>query len=388
MAEASASRPFYIGCSTDRNFVEPTAVMLSSVDVNGAVEEEVAVIVAAFGLDERDRQRIRVGAGRLADRLRFFDVDPEMLQDVDLLSLTSQYPPAVLGRLLIADQIPDATGRLLTLDSDMIVNTSLRPLFELDLGPEYFAAIHDPPRDQDPNYFNSGLTLCNVETYRFHDVGRRCLRFIAEHRPHFPDQDALNYVVGNCWYRLAPLWNYFYSGSRDFRIEDYEAAKVAHFCGGKPWNHADHGGAQLYNRHLAIYRAKLDQAAAPTGAAARLCIANAYEVLLGRELESSGVVADRGQWPRSEILRSIVHSSEFLDNVLPALSDGRWPQGRFPSPPGLSQRLWAAGHLPLGSETAAKLEALTTWTDVLQAILSDPTFRSTVGFDAELAAAA
>ena len=92
----------------------------------------------------------------------------------------------MLGELLIADYVGDCDGRLVTLDSDMIVNSSLRPLIELELGSDYFAAIHDPPRPQDLDYFDSGLTLAELSGLRRHDVGRRSLRYIAEHRLHFP----------------------------------------------------------------------------------------------------------------------------------------------------------------------------------------------------------
>ena len=379
MAVAEFSkRSFFIGCSTEKNFVEPTAVMLSSVDVNGNVPD-ATVIVASFGIDERDRQLIRTGAGRLGKHLCFLDVSREMLLDVKLDKFTEEYPPAVLGRLLIADQIFEANARLLTLDSDMIVNTSLRPLLELDLGNEFFAAIHDPPKTDDLNYFNSGLTLVDVSMYKFHNIARRCLRYIAEHQPHFPDQDSLNEVVGNSWYRLNPLWNYFYSGNRSFTADDYESAKVVHFCGWKPWDYSNHPAAPLYNRHLAVYRAKVD-AILPLGMAARSFIANCYELLLGRELESLAVVAERGRWPRSAILHSIVHSREFVDNILRALTDEDWPQGRFSAPPRLSQRLWAADNLPLRDGTKEELHAMTAWRTILTLILSDSVFRAEAKF--------
>jgi FkbM family methyltransferase len=358
----------FIGCTTDKRFVEPTAVMLSSVDLNGEVPEAV-LVVCGFGLDEADKAKLRIGAGRLADQMRLFDVTREMLRGIEPDGFTEMYPAATLGKLLIGEFLRGQDGRLLTLDSDMIVNSSLRPLVELNMNGEYFAAVHDPPRVDDPNYFNSGLTLCDLNMYRHHDVGMRSLRYVAEHRPYYPDQDALNAIVGDSWHRLNPAWNSFYSGTRAFTLEDYEGAKVAHFAGWKPWDHVNHPATPLYNRYLSRYRKLLATHQGMGDGPARDLIATAYEVLLGRELESVSVVRDRAHLPSVEILKGVLDSSEFKDNVLAALLSGDpFPHGRFPGSPSLRQRLWAADHFGGDGGSKAGMEAAQSWRGLLELI--------------------
>lgn len=241
-------RPLFVAGACDHKFVEPTATMLTSLDMNGEIPE-ATVIIAGFGLDERDRAVLEAGAGDR--RLILLNVTRDRLHEVDRGHYTDEYPLPVLGRLLVADVVADRGARLVTLDSDMIVNASLRPLVDRELGSEYFAAIHDPPRVDDPSYFNSGLTMFDVDMYKHHDVGNRCLRWLADpdNTPHFPDQDALNVIVGHRWHRLARTWNYFCYNSAGFTSEEYETCKVAHFAGAKPWNHPDHSGAALYWRY-------------------------------------------------------------------------------------------------------------------------------------------
>jgi hypothetical protein len=48
---ADLARPIYIGCACDRKFVEPTAVMLTSLDVNGDVPE-ATILIAGFELTD------------------------------------------------------------------------------------------------------------------------------------------------------------------------------------------------------------------------------------------------------------------------------------------------------------------------------------------------
>ncbi len=137
------AQPWFIGCSCDRKFIEHTAVMLTSISVNGDVPD-ATIIVAGFGLTREDQAILRAGANREDDWLRFIAVGAEMLSQVNESRFTTWYPPAVLGRLLIADTINAPDARLVTIDSDLIVNVSLRPLLGLDLKQEFFAAIHDP----------------------------------------------------------------------------------------------------------------------------------------------------------------------------------------------------------------------------------------------------
>lgn len=241
-------RPLYIGCACDRKFAEPTAVMLTSLDVNGDIPE-AKVIVASFDLTVEDRAMVQAGAGQRP--VVFLDITRERLHQIDPRRYTDEYPLPVLGRLFVAEAVTEQGARMVTLDSDMIINSSLRPLVDRDLGSEYFAAIHDPPRVEDRTYFNSGLTMFDVDRYKYHQVGLRSIRWLADtqHHPHFPDQEALNIIVGHSWHRLARTWNYFCYNDAGFTAEDLETCKVAHFAGPKPWDDPAHTARAQYDRY-------------------------------------------------------------------------------------------------------------------------------------------
>ncbi len=233
--------------------------MLTSLSVNGDIPGAV-VLVAGFGLTGEDKHILRAGAGLLARRLHVIDITHEMLKDVDPGRYTDAYPVAVLGRLFLPYEIRVRGARLLTLDSDMIVNASVRPLFELDLQGAFFAAVHDPPHRDNLAYFNSGMMLADVDGYVEHDVGRRCLLWLGAQvqQPQWPDQDALTAIIGDDWYRLDRSWNlYSFESTVAFR-RDYEQAKIAHFAASpKPWDQADHQARPLYDRYLDELRSRL-----------------------------------------------------------------------------------------------------------------------------------
>ena len=221
--------------------------MLSSLDDNGCLPE-VTVLVADFGLCDGDREALRLSAGRLGERMRFVPLSPDSPQFVVRPSFSMPWP--LMGRFVLPGEIDAPCSRLLLIDSDMIVNASLRPLFEGDMEGHPLAAVHDPGQSCD--YFNAGLMLIDVDAFNGRDLGRAAMRRLAEYpqRPTFLDQDALNSVLAGDWLRLDRSWNFFYAADPvKFEREDYDQARIAHFAGPKPWEDFGVTPTPLYERH-------------------------------------------------------------------------------------------------------------------------------------------
>lgn len=253
---------FFIGCACDPPFVDLTCTMLSSLEDNGDVPE-ADIIVADFDLSDEDRRQLRASAGCMGGAMRFSQVR----RDSPLIPAFPQFdfPFPMLGRFVIPKLIDTPDARLLTLDSDMVVNGSLRPLFVRDMAGHPFGAIHDPlsehelavrGRKPDPDYFNTGLMLVDVDRWNERRLSDRAMMRLAEYdrKPEWPDQDALNEVADNDWLRLPRSWNLFYAGEpRQFTLEEYGAAQIVHFAGCKPSEEQNRGhpAIPLYDHHAA-----------------------------------------------------------------------------------------------------------------------------------------
>jgi lipopolysaccharide biosynthesis glycosyltransferase len=381
---AYSDKPWFIGCACDRKFVPHTATMLTSLDINGCVPEAM-IVVAAFDLHEEDKETLRIGAGGAARRMRFIDVDRDMLTAVAHHSFRSVYPMPVLGRLLIPRSIEQQGARLLTLDSDMIVNRSLRPLFELNMHDMFVGAIHDVPRIEDLNYFNSGAMLIDVDTYNKHDVGERAIQWLAEQKSHptFPDQDALNHVVGHRWYRLDRKWNWFYTGpdrgDAPLSLAHYEAANIAHFTAGKPWDYYDHVGRPLYDR----YRGKLEERVAlqriRESHIDQNFLMTAREVLLGLRPDNQPEPSSLLDLSATQVLRSIVQSRTFaFDTLMPIKLAEPFAASIFLDSPDLRHKSWCADRLPLQIDTREQVLSADSWSELLMMLIEDPRFRETL----------
>ena len=266
LADRLRRRPKFIGCSTDPKYVEMTCAMLSSVDDSGDVAE-ATVLVSDFGLEQKDRDVLRASAGQLGRRMRFISITRDSSKIVALPDF--DFPLPMIGKLLIPGEVTNLRGRMITLDSDIIVNSSLRPLFDLDLQGHPLAAVHNPlvdselkkmGRDPDPDFFNNGMLIIDTGAFNAQKLCDRSLRWLAacNECPPWPDNDALCQVVGGDWLRLDRCWNLFYAGEeRQFTYEEYAAAPIVHFAGAKPSTSPHHPAFPLYKHQVDRAAAKI-----------------------------------------------------------------------------------------------------------------------------------
>lgn len=372
---------WYVGCACDHNFVQHTAVMLTSLQLNGAVPE-ATILIAGFDLDRHDHDTLRAAAGEFGRDVRFVEITRDMLGALAEREWEGHYSLPIFGRLFLSDVVTQPGARLLTLDSDMIVNTSVRPLFEQNLLGDYLGAIHDTPRSDNLDYFNSGMMVIEVDGFRKHNVAERCLRWLAEqqHRPQWPDQDALNNIVGHKWHRLDRTWNRAFCGGRfdpdPITPAFYETANIAHFTGQtKPWNHAGHVGRPLYERYLA----ELQWQRRLYNAAARIAdtnfVATAFQVFLGREPQSIEEIARYAGLRALAVVRAILHSEEFLAGTLVSLKlNAPFPTGTFEYEPTIRHIGWVTERLPLRRRDSVKEAGTSTWRSILTHLLNDEFF--------------
>jgi lipopolysaccharide biosynthesis glycosyltransferase len=251
-----------VACATDRRFAQLAGVMLASLFDKGEVGDW-RVVVFGYRLRPRDKAKLRQSCGTNGDRLEFIDVDPHSPMLTHLLPTRFGLSPAPYLRMLMPALLGDALGRLIYLDADTLVLSSLRPLADLDLQGCVLAAAEDhesthPAKDgrlpfpPDQPSFNSGVLVFDLERWRNLDLSRRAFQFLVEHedRLAFADQDVLNCILVGQWKALPPGWNFTHHRAR--AAGGCDGAHIAHFTGGKPWS-ADcgHPAQELFLRYRA-----------------------------------------------------------------------------------------------------------------------------------------
>ena len=253
-----------VACLTDRRFAQFAGVLLASLFDNGDVPDDWRLIVFGLGLRPGDKARIRASCGPFADRPEFIDIDVDTPIFRKLLPTRWSLSPANYARLLLPEMVAGEDDRLLYLDCDMLVLASLRSLATVDMEGQALAVVREPdtgnhpavdgrlPHPAEIPYFNAGLLLIDLDTWRREDLTRRTFAFIETHqsRLRFAEQDALNCVTAGRWKALDPAWNYTHA--RVAAAGGYEAARIVHFTGGKPTTKdCGHPAQQLFLRYRA-----------------------------------------------------------------------------------------------------------------------------------------
>lgn len=172
---------------------------------------------------------------------------------------TSRYPEEIYYRIFAAKYLPDTVDKVLYLDPDIIVNGSLRPLYNIPLDEYYFAAAsHTGPflrkfnelrldMDEESPYINSGVMLMNLKRLREEQNYEDVFDFIEKRKSFLmlPDQDIISSLYGS---KILALDTFRYNMTerlylqhapfeKDFDIDWVRKNSVIiHYCGrNKPW---------------------------------------------------------------------------------------------------------------------------------------------------------
>jgi lipopolysaccharide biosynthesis glycosyltransferase len=166
-------------------------------------------------------------------------------------------------RIFIPDLFDQDAERLIYLDSDMVVCSSLHEIAHTPLGDAVIGAVPsfsrqmnqqraiDLAHGQNTGYFNAGVLLIDLHKWKQEQVRDQCLAFADAHpeRLQYADQDMLNYVLVNKYKPLPLSWNATVEMYREIDPQDLDGYSLAeietardnpnivHFNGCfKPWH--------------------------------------------------------------------------------------------------------------------------------------------------------
>lgn len=172
---------------------------------------------------------------------------------------SSRYPYEIYYRIFAAKYLPQSIEKIIYLDPDLVVNKSLRELYEMDMNDYYFAAAsHTGPvlrkinevrldMDEESPYINSGVMLMNLSLLRKEQRYEDVFDFIEKKKSLLllPDQDIISSLYGSRIYSLDQfrynmtefLFQRHAPFERDFNLNWVrEHSVIIHYCGrNKPW---------------------------------------------------------------------------------------------------------------------------------------------------------
>ena len=246
--------PINILATLDQNYIPYFNVMLSSLLYSNP-DERFHVYLLHSSLCEEDMASTEEV---LHSRGKLYLIKIQE-QELNNAPTTDRYPKEIYYRIFAAKYLPEKLDRILYLDPDLIVNKSVRELYDMPMGTALFAAASHIGNllhffneirldiDETMPYINSGVMLLNLRQLRKEQSYQEVFDYINSHRGKLilPDQDIISGLYGN---RIIPLDSYcynmterlflFHRQSGDKMDVDYvrRHSVIIHYCGrNKPW---------------------------------------------------------------------------------------------------------------------------------------------------------
>lgn len=213
--------------ASDDKFIQHCSVMVTSVLMNNP---ETEFYLFTEGLKAENEALLRRQVSRLGGTLHICKIEKALMKDFPMPSyMSSHITIATYYRLFAARLLPGNIYKVIYLDCDIVVNGSLRELWDYPIDNYALGAVYQSHEVSDclPNgignhaysrlglskesgYFNAGVLLMNLKYWREHNVTERLFGFIRDHSDliHAHDQDVLNAVLYNETAPLSPRWNY------------------------------------------------------------------------------------------------------------------------------------------------------------------------------------
>lgn len=211
----SKKKVLHLALAFDENYLIPFYVLLTSIFRHN--RHHILVIHAiATGIGEDSVTRIERFVTSHHASIHFYKVDQPLIKHF-AVSNEARYTMAVYYRLFFPYLIDEAVARIIYLDIDTLVLGDLYDLwnwplsgYPIAVAPEKFDIRPDLGITEYEKYFNSGVMLIDLQTWRQLSVTPKCIEFLQQfpEKALYHDQDALNVVLIDNWSVLDHKYNY------------------------------------------------------------------------------------------------------------------------------------------------------------------------------------
>lgn len=250
--ETDLKRYIPIVFSCNNNYTLPLCGAISTLKNNADNEDFffVYIINTKKNLNYLNKKLISRMKGKNCI-IQYKTIDNEIFKTLPIPACCSHISEEAYYRLLLPELFP-MFSKIIYLDCDILVLSSLYDLFNQLISNNYFAGVEDVLAKESlqrlniSKYCNSGVLLVNLNKWRVDKVQNKFFDYININKDNlnWPDQDVLNVVLQSGIKYLDKTWNAqvgeyeccYASGFNDIG----KTAKIIHFIGVmKPWNYGN-----------------------------------------------------------------------------------------------------------------------------------------------------
>lgn len=215
----------------DENYAPFAGISMFSLFENNRDIERIRVYLVSDNVTEKSLSLLRTQAETFGRDLIIIDA-ASIVDTIKKLNIPSYRGSYTTNFRMFFHTFVDAdVDKLLYIDCDTIVASSLAPLLTLDMQEKAVAVVRDSLTtsykkliglNEDDAYFNAGITFIDVKVWTEKKITERLLDHIQNVRSRYcnPDQDLLNIALRDDKYVLTPEYN-FQPSHRAFSDKTY-----------------------------------------------------------------------------------------------------------------------------------------------------------------------
>jgi lipopolysaccharide biosynthesis glycosyltransferase len=217
----------HVVTAADNNFAMPLCVSLFSIVENAMEDTCLHFYILDGGVNDKNKKRLesilRNSNKSSKININWISQDKDAVQAFPLHSGMSR---ATYLRLFLPDYLPSELERVIYLDCDLVLETDLSDLWEVDLNGRVIGAARDlivqtishstgvknfeayGGTTTSP-YFNSGVMLINLNRWREENVTKKSIDYLVQTKENITlhEQEALNAALIDQWEEIDPRWN-------------------------------------------------------------------------------------------------------------------------------------------------------------------------------------
>lgn len=203
--------PINVCLACDNNYAKYAGVVVASVLANSKDNESLNFYILDGGISESKKTEILSLKSIKDCKIEFVQIEESMFEDYKKVATHKYISIATYYRLRLATLLPEVE-RIIYFDCDMVVNSSLNNLFNVELGENIIAGVRDINKrmlQQNPSYINAGMVLFDLNKIREENIEQKFYDYTNENFETIKmgDQTIINEVLKGRIKIVEDEWN-------------------------------------------------------------------------------------------------------------------------------------------------------------------------------------
>lgn len=202
----------------NENYAQHAAACMTSICENNRWDNDLHFYLLVDNITEKSLEKFSTYETIYGCKVSIQNIHGFM-SSIDSSFDTSGWNEIVMARLLMARYLPESVDKILYLDGDTIIRSSLRPLWDCPMSGNLLGAVIEPTVKnsklnqlgvRDAGYFNAGVLLVDIRAWREQGAEQQLLEICRNKKDILTsnDQDALNLLCAGNFKVLSPTYNY------------------------------------------------------------------------------------------------------------------------------------------------------------------------------------